>query len=769
MNRIDYQHSEKNRFFGRWAYQELREDASDWTYETNRGLMTTGNHRNFYNATLDWVYTPGSATFVDTVVSGNNFDQWVSGNSTPAALTLKYKPSDVGLPAYMDAKAGADHELPVMNFSGYDTLSRPVGAYDHFETVTAKTNLTHIRGRHTLRSGFETRRHNRFGGIPGATSGSFNFTNAYTAREDDALTAASLGHSWAAFMMGLPANSSVSTNATYAVTSPYYGWYAMDNWRVNSKLSLTIGFRLEYELGRTERYNRLIGSFDPTATLPITQLAQAAYARNPISELAASAFVAQGGSVYPTASSRRVEANEWLPMPRLGAAYQLNSKTVMRGGYGIAFDRRDSETVAPDQSGFSRNTITASSNDFGQTWTSGNPAAGVSPMTDPFPIRSDGTRFDLPVGAALGLMARAGQGWSFVEYGNPKRARAQRWQLDVQRQIGANMMVSASYTGLYASHVNVTRNLSALPAQYWSGGLVRDNALTTNLNQNVTNPFYIGNFSALQSSNPLIYQAMAGQPFFTSPIIRKSQLLLPFPQMNGLNQILNPIGAAKAHSFVASFQRRMSAGFLINFSYQALYERDRDFFYNPFDALPSWELSNNGAPQRVAGTLIYELPFGRAKPLLHKGIGNALLGGWQIALTYEAEPGPYVNFGNVFYYGTNLGNINTGARTLDHWFNTAGFETNPSLAPSAFSLRTFPQRVPGLHANGLNFWTGNIQRNFRLFEGLDFQVRVDFINLLNHTQFSPPGSNPLASDFGQVTTNSATVKRFVLFQGKFRF
>jgi len=143
----------------------------------------------------------------------------------------------------MDAKAGADHELPVMNFSGYDTLSRPVGAYDHFETVTAKTNLTHIRGRHTLRSGFETRRHNRFGGIPGATSGSFNFTNAYTAREDDALTAASLGHSWAAFMMGLPANSSVSTNATYAVTSPYYGWYAMDNWRVNSKLSLTIGFR----------------------------------------------------------------------------------------------------------------------------------------------------------------------------------------------------------------------------------------------------------------------------------------------------------------------------------------------------------------------------------------------------------------------------------------------------------------------------------------------------------------------------------------------
>ena len=92
------------------------------------------------------------------------------------------------------------------------------------------------------------------------------------------------------------------------------------------------------------------------------------------------------------------------------------------------------------------------------------------------------------------------------------------------------------------------------------GGLLRDNALTTNLNQNVPNPFSIRNFSALQSSNPLVYQAMAGQPFFTSPTIRKSQLLRPFSQMNGLNQILTPIGETKAHSFLAVFQRHMSSG-----------------------------------------------------------------------------------------------------------------------------------------------------------------------------------------------------------------
>jgi len=190
----------------------------------------------------------------------------------------------------------------------------------------------------------------------------------------------------------------------------------------------------------------------------------------------------------------------------------------------------------------------------------------------------------------------------------------------------------------------------------------------------------------------------------------------------------------------------MSNGLTVHFSYQALWERDRDFFYNEFDALPTWRLSNNGAPHRVSGTGIYELPFGRTKPLLKTGIGNALLGGWQIALTFEAEPGPYINFGNVFYYGTDLNTINTGTRTLDRWFNTAaGFETVAARAPSAFNLRTFPTRVDGVHANGLNKWDGNIQRDFRLTEWLQFQARVDFINLLNHTQFSPPNADPLST------------------------
>jgi hypothetical protein len=785
-HRVDYQHSEKNRFFLRWTYQQLREDSSDWTYTVARTLMSTGNDRNFHNGTIDWVFTPTPNTFFDTVFSGNNFAQWSAPDANPylpsgvPSLALKYKPSDVGLPAYMDAKAGGSAELPVMTWSGYDTLGRPVGTYIHWESLTAKSNMTHIWGRHTTQAGIDVRSHRQMGGRPGATSGQFNFTNAYTAQQDDALTASSLGHSWAAFLMGLPTTVTDASYTTYADSSPYYGWFVQDTFRVNSKLSLTFGFRLEVELGVQERYNRIVAGFNPTATTPITSLAQAAYAQNPIPELPTSTFQPVGGVVYPGVggSPRRISPAEWFPMPRFGASYAINSKTVLRAGYGLAYDRKDANTITPDQSGFNRDTISPVTNDFGQTWLSGNPAAGVSPMTDPFPVRADGTRFDTAYGSSLGLLATAGLGWSFLNNQNPQRARLQHWRLEVERQLTGDMMVSVAYNGIWADRINVSRTISALPAQFWSTGLARNTANTTNLNSNVPNPFYIGNFSSLQSSFPQVYKSLAATPFFTSPTIRKSQLLRAYPQMNGLTETGDPVGESKAHSVEAQFVRRFARGFAINFAYIATYERDRDFFWNEFDALPSWELSNNVPPQRITSTGIYELPFGKTKPLLHNGLPSKLLGGFVIALSYETEPGPYLTWGNVFYYGSDLGAITKGygsiqqtgpGRTLSTWFNTADFEKNPAKTPDAYNLRTFPHRVSGLRQNGLNQWNANVHRDFQLRESLQAQIRVDAINLFNHTQWAAPGLDPTLTTFGVVTSNSANPGRYLLFQAKIKF
>ncbi|MBI4876182.1 MAG: TonB-dependent receptor, partial [Acidobacteria bacterium] len=764
-NRFDYQHSEKHRFFGRWSWLKYREDRQDWTYETTRGLQTNGVNRNNGGITADWVYTRGSSTVIDANAAANNFRE---GNIlTPVAL--KYKPSDAGLPAYMDAKAGDNHAVPIMQFAGYDTLGQPVPAFTRYQLLSGKANALHIRGSHTVRTGIDVRNHRRLGGNPGITNGQFVFNNRFTSREDDGLTpAASLGHSWAAFMMGVPSSATVETNANYALGNSYFGWYVQDAWRISPKLTLNLGLRLEYELGRGERFDRVIGSFDPSAELPITAAAQAAYARSPIPELAASSFTVRGGSLYPgqNGAGRRLQAAESMWLPRIGAAYQIDSRTVVRAGYGIYYDTLNAQNQGPDQSGFSRATTNPITNDFGVTWLSGNPGRGISPLTDPFPERN-GARFEVPVGPALGLLAKTGSGWTFQDYRVP-RARQQRWRVDVQRQIGASMLVALGYAGSYSNDVRITKKLDALPGQYWATGTARNDALASNLNQNVANPYYLNNFSALQSSNPVLYQALTSRGFFTSPTIRKNQLLRPFSQMNGLSRSWTPEGEAKTHSFEATFQRRFAQGFTLNAGYTGLWERDRDFYYNEFDPLPAWRQTNAGVPHRISATGILELPFGRTKLLARAGVWNAVFGGWQVAAAYEWQPGPLLDWGNLFYSG-NIGDINTGTRTLDRWFNTSGFERDARRVPAAFHARVFPQRIDGLRADGLDRLDANLQRDIKLKENLVLQLRLDALNVFNRSQFEAPNRDPVSTNFGRVTNNTSSTMRYLLFQARLKF
>ncbi|HEY3840394.1 MAG TPA: TonB-dependent receptor [Bryobacteraceae bacterium] len=762
-NRMDYVPSEKNHFFARWNWLKYREDRNDWTWQTDRGLMTNGVNRNNLGINGDWVYTPGATTIFDVEAGANNFRE---GNIlTPVALAIT--PSAVGLPSYLDAKAGANHALPVMNFSGYASLGQSVPTWTHFETLSIKGNVVHVRNAHSLRAGIDVREHRQSGGNPGNASGAYNFDSTYTCREDDCLTAAgNLGYSWAAFMLGIPTTSNIDTNATYATSNPYIGWYAQDSWRLSPKLSVNFGLRMEYEFGIKERYNREIGGFDPTASLPITALAEAAYAQHPIPQLSASAFSVVGGSVYTTGGNPRFPAGQLMFLPRAAIAYQITPKTVLRVGYGIYYDTLNAQTLAPDQSGFSRTTSNPSSTNFGQTWLSGDPGNGISPMTNPFPVRSDGTRFDLPVGSALGLMAKDGSGWTFIDP-NFKRTRVQRWRLELQRQFGTNMVISAAYTGMLADDLRITRTLSALPAQFWAMGTSRDNTVASNLNQNVTNPFYIGNFAPLQSSAPVIYQALASRAFFTSPTIRVSQLLQPFAQMNGLNES-GPYGQSKAHSVELVFQRRLAEGFTVSANFTGLYERDRDYYYHQFDPTPSWELSNNGVPLRFAATGIYELPFGKGKPFARSGVLAAVVGDWQIASAFEWQPGPLLQWGNIFYNG-NPNNICSGSRSLSQWFNTSGFVTAASQQPAAFQAQVFPERIGSCRADGLNRLDGNLQRTFRIKERLQFQMRMDALNVANHSQFNPPDLNPANSTFGKITNNTTSTMRFLEFQGRIKF
>jgi len=770
-NRMDYNASDRHRFFGRWSWSKYREEQEDWTYETRPGLHTSGVNRNYKSGIVNWAWTVNSRTLVDATFSLSDFEE---GNLFQ--VPFEYKPSAVGLPAYLDEKAGNNAVLPQMIFgsgsNAYQTIGQTVPAFTHFQLATAKWNVSHVRGRHTIRAGLDRREHYRLGGAPGNTSGSFRFTNDFTRRYDDTLQPAGLlGHSWAAFMMGLPTEVLIDTNDTFAMRSPYWAGYAHNKWRATSKLTLDFGLRLEWEGGRYERYNRVINDFEPSLTLPITTAAQAAYAASPVPELAASAFRVTGGSTYPGLDGRgkSLQPGEWMWMPRAGFAYQLNSATVVRGGYGLFFDTINTSLFAPDQTGFSRPTSSIVTNNFGVDWALGDPARGVSPLTNPFPVRADGTRFDRPVGNALGSMALAGRNWSYTPYSTLRRARQHSWRIEVQRELMSNLLVSLAYHGLYGDRTRVNRRVDPLPAQFWADGQVRNAALASNLNANVTNPFFIGNFSSLQQSSPLIYQNMTTSTWFTSRTIRKHELLRPFPQMGNLTATNDAVGTSRSDSLEAVVQRRFGGGLTFSFSYQGLRAVERDFYYNEFDAEPSEQPSNQGAPNRFIATGILELPFGRGKPWLPSGIGAALLGGWQIAQTYEWQAGALISWNNpLFYYGDPT-DVAKGQRTLERWFNTDNFERSAARGPAEFHRKMFPSRLDGVREDSLNQWNANIQRKFSITERMSFEFRFDMINVINHSQFNPPNIDPYSTNFGRITSHSSTTNRFLLIQGRILF
>ncbi|MFN7935932.1 MAG: carboxypeptidase-like regulatory domain-containing protein [Bryobacteraceae bacterium] len=756
-NRADYQLSNAHRFFFSWNRYSFWEDGYDWTYETIRGLSGDGFDWGVLGGTTSWVYTMNSATVLDVMVAGSRY------KNTKALVTpFQFKPSDVGLPKYMDDKAGDNKLLPQMNFAGYNTIGPSRPALEYLSVATVKANLSHIRGKHTLRTGIDFRQHYRSTSVAGNLSGSFNFNNFYTRRDDDTFTpAGDLGHSWAAFLLGLPTTSTIDTADSAFTNSPYYAVFFQDDWRLTSKLSLNLGLRAEYEIGPRERFNRAIGYFNPTLSLPISDAARAAYGRNPVPELAASNFAVNGGSVYPGVGGapRSLVQSELMWLPRVGVAYLLRPKTVLRAGWGTYFDTWNVHNFTISQQGFSRTTSNPASNDFGMTWVTGDPARGVSPLTNPFPVRADGTRFDEPVKDALGAMAVAGRSYNFNAY-DSRRSRQQRWRFGVQQQLGNSLALEVAYAGSYSDRVYVSTPMNPLPGKYWANGQVRDNAIATNLNSNVTNPFLLSNFSSLANSSPLIYRDMAGNAFFNSPTIRKELLLRPFPQMSGLTQTNSPLGAVKTHEMQISLDRRFARGFSFNAGYTWMSARASDFYYNEFDSAPTWRESNNARPHRIVATGIYEVPFGKGRSYLLTGPGSWFLGGWQLAGTYEWQPGPLLDWGNLFYTG-DPNNVNSGDRTLERWFNTDGFERVAARGPAAFHARVFPTRIDGLRADMTSQLNANLMRQFRFTERAGLQLRLDAINAINRSQFDAPERSPFSTNFGRIVAQTTATNRIL--------
>jgi hypothetical protein len=786
--RFDYNHSSTHRFFGRWSGSYFTEGLDDWTYQSV-GIHSEDMKRTTNAGTGNWTWVKSSSTVIDAQLSANAFHE--GGERKTLA---QMRSADVGLPAYLDEKCAASDEsrsgstrgsscaLPRVEIAGYQTFGDNAAEGYDTQNLQFTANMTHVRAAHTLKFGTDMRRHSRTGFLPGASQGQYSFDPTYTRRYSDTAlyTPGNLGLSWAAFMLGIPTTSTINTPVDYATSSPYYSAFAQEAWRATPKLTVNLGLRFEFEQGMTEKADRMITSFDPDFVPAFADQVVTAYARSPIPDVSVDAFRQnlRGGAVYAgqDGHSRRAWKSQVMWLPRASAAYQINEGMVVKGGYGVYYDSLNATAITPNQLGFSTVTSVPSSNDFGQTWASGDPRRGISPLVDPFPVRADGTRFVSPVGTSLGGNFVAGQALTF---GNLDRehARLQRWRAGVQKELGRNMAIEVAYVGTYSDNVDLTVRQDVLPSQYWNHTQTRNAALQTSNNQNVANPFFIGNLSSLSTSNPALYNQLAAQALFRSPTIQKHRLLRPFPHMsvgnNGLQAGALPLGKVRTQAVEVVLQRRFSQGLSLNAAYSGIRAEEWLNIINEYDAAPTqWITSQNARPHRITLNGVYELPFGRGRRFLSNGgLLGMILGGWQTGQTFEWQPGALLQFtnNNVFFYG-DINDIALDDPTLDRWFNVdAGFERSATRVPADFQERLFPFRIDGLRNHPTLLLNSSISRSFPLVGRSMLQIRLDAANVLNRQQFANPNLTPTSTDFGRVTANANTEPRFLIVMSKVTF
>ena len=363
IGRMDYNPTEKERLYFRADNtsnprpQDYRQNGAEgWT-------VTRGN----VGGVVDSVYTFSATFFVDARYSYNRFK-------------VTYDPDDMGwnltnygfssLYVNQMQQAMGIERLPAIVTTNYAALADQYNLGTQTDdTHDLAINASKLKGAHTIRFGLGYRvlrqNLNSLGPLsspPTSSSGGiFNFSTsgAWTTGPYNTSAAAPIGEDFAEFLYGLPTSGSFTIPATYAEQSNTLSAYAQDDWKISTKLTLSLGLRYELPGGLTERYNRSVASFAWNQQNPIAAQAMANYAANPISQIAANQFQVNGGLTF--AGVNGVSNALWATpktdfMPRISLAYQFTPQTVFRAGYGIFDVPIGVVNTSVNQTGFSQTT-----------------------------------------------------------------------------------------------------------------------------------------------------------------------------------------------------------------------------------------------------------------------------------------------------------------------------------------------------------------------------------------------------------------------------
>jgi len=508
----------------------------------------------------------------------------------------------------------------------------------------------------------------------------------------------------------------------------FYGMYFQDDWKVNRRITVNLGLRNEYESAVYDPEHNFSQGLDLSKPVPEMQ-ANPPQIPSQATAIVGSNFYRFNGLWSFTSSSH---PGMWDPQkfalaPRAGIAFRIDDKTSIRAGYARFLVPYELNINLAPVSGYE--TVGFLEPPFlGMTgYQNTAPLLQGVPqqtITNPYPANNP----LLPI-LGKGYGTNLGRGGQALLWYPPdqKKARNDRFNFNVQRQLPNQIVVSATYF-LNIGNQQYTKNLNNINPQYQ---LQYQNSL----NQQVANPFY--NY---------LTPALFPGPLRNQQQVSLGSLLVPYPQYGGLYE-LGVLGAGERyHSVEVKAQKAFSKGYNFLVSYVYIRERNQTNTFNDQDAYQNnlvYQDSNQPHHRfNIASTA--ELPFGKGHALLSTlpKAADAIVGGWKIAGLWTFTSGDYPRFGNLIVTGDPC----VSNPSPQHWFNTAAFAPVPA---NTYVLRSNPLQYGCLV--GPRFWNldANLTKAFNITERIHAELKMAAYNATNRLNRGDPDTNVLSSTFGQ--------------------
>lgn len=831
VGRVDQTINSKQTIFGRFTYWKLLSLAQD-PFGTGLCKDRCAENTKSKSLALGYNYAINSNTIFNLGASISRFIYLRDPINSGFDVTQE------GWPAAYNSLIPNEERTPLTPcFGQNDSLvgcSQGQSAIGDFNTqFNISPQVTMIRGHHTyvwgmqLEEGYDNYLQTNTGG------GLISFGGSWTSATPGVVGAGNVqganagnGEDFADFLLGYGNGQGAAfgnqTSGSLVISGPvsgkqtYRGFYFGDTWHATPKLTLNLGARYELQGPWSERYDKMT-YFNPAAT----NASVTGCNGTPGSSCPGDLFLV-GTGVNTSRNNLPLSKKEILP--RLGFAYAVDSKTVIRGGFGIFFiPNYVSFNANPYVDPVSSSTSNFfSSNDHGVT-----PAATLDSNTcaltangvltcagaGPFNQGTYSATTGAPVTGANDLTPVPGRNpqpnvsqyiltqnnFSATGYTVQKYGYNEQYNLDIQRQLPGGFFADVAYAGSHGVHLEQSNtNVNQIPdsyiaqaaSQYATGG---ESAVT--IAQPVTNyPFS---------------QALPGSLGPGSLI--QGQLDRPYPQYAGVN--LNAFGCCGSNynALQATVTRRFQSGGTVLVAYtNAKLISNTDTLTSWLEggttggvgAIQDWNnlsaersLSSQDISQRLVASYVLDLPFGHGKKFLSgmTGVGNAVVSGWGFDGITTLQRGFPVKLSwgggdALTQAGLGVGTLRpdyipgcdknvsgSAVSRLSEWFNTSCFTApsgnngSVSTPNNPWTFGNEPRVDASLRQQGVVNFDFAVFKRTTIMERLNVEFRAEIFDLFNHPQFGPPNGTVTSSTFGQVTNTVNNTFRIVQFGLKFIF